>query len=367
MDTDPRNVEIAENIAKASTLPGRFYRDPAVFERCRERVFARSWHWLGEVDRIKAPGSVHPALLLEGALEEPVVLTRDLDDRIHCLSNVCTHRGALVCEGSGVEQQLRCRYHGRRFGLDGRFLSMPEFEGVEGFPSRADDLPELPLGRWKKFLFASLDPMMRFEELTDEMDRRVGWLPLENAVFDSSRSRDYLVKANWALYCDNYLEGFHVPYVHGSLAEVLDYSSYRTELFPWSNLQVGIGKGGETAFDLPESSPDFGQQVTAYYFWLFPNLMFNFMPWELSVNVVKPLGPDRTKVSFLSYVWDPSALDRVAYSNDRVEREDEEVVESVQIGVGSRLYRRGRYSAKRETGVHHFHRLLANALGPQGG
>ena len=171
------------------------------------------------------------------------------------------------------------------------------------------------------------------------------------------------MKANWALYCDNYLEGFHVPYVHGALADVLDYGSYRTELFPWSSLQVGVSKGGESVFDLPESSPDYGQSITAYYFWLFPNLMFNFMPWELSINVVKPLGPDRTKISFLSYVWDTSALERASYSNDRVEREDEEVVESVHVGVGSRLYRRGRYSAKREIGVHHFHRLLAAALG----
>lgn len=366
MGADGSKVEIAEEIARATTLPARFYRDPAVYELCREWVFARSWHWLGEADQVKVPGSVRPTLLLEGMLEEPVVLTRDLDDGIHCLSNVCTHRGALVCEGPGVERNLRCRYHGRRFELDGRFHSMPEFEGVEGFPSPADDLPELPLARWKNFLFTSLDPAVPFERLIAELDRRAGWLPLERAVFDPARSRDYLVKANWALYCDNYLEGFHVPYVHGSLAEVLDYGSYRTELFPWSSLQVGIGKGGEVSFDLPESSPDFGQEITGYYFWLFPNLMFNVMPWELSVNVVKPLAPNRTKVSFLSYVWDRSLLDHVAYSSDRVEREDEEVVESVQVGIGSRLYRHGRYSASRETGVHHFHRLLTEALWPAG-
>ncbi len=363
MGADLSRVEIAEEIARASTLPGSFYRDPAVFERVRERVFTRSWHWLGAADRVKAPGTVWPTLLLEGALEEPIVLTRDLDDRLHCLSNVCTHRGALVCEGAGVEQMLRCRYHGRRFGLDGRFHSMPEFDGVEGFPSAADDLPELPLACWKQFLFAALDPVVPFEGLVAEMDRRVGWLPLEQAVFDPSRSRDYLVKANWALYCDNYLEGFHVPYVHSALADVLDYGSYRTELFDRSVLQVGIAKGGEAAFDLPASSPDHGQRITAYYFWLYPNLMFNFFPWELSVNVVKPLGPDRTRVSFLSYVWDPAALELAAYSSDRVEREDEEVVESVQVGVGSRLYQRGRYSVERETGVHHFHRLLAKECG----
>jgi choline monooxygenase len=91
--------------------------------------------------------------------------------------------------------------------------------------------------------------------------------------------------------------------------------------------------------------------------------MLNVYPWGVSVNVVKPLAVDRTRVSFLAYVWDPAKLDRGAGSGlDRVEREDEAVVESVQRGVRSRLYERGRYSPDREEGVHHFHRMLAGAL-----
>ena len=91
--------------------------------------------------------------------------------------------------------------------------------------------------------------------------------------------------------------------------------------------------------------------------------MFNFYPWGVSINVVRPLAVDRTKVSFLSYVWDRSRLDRGAGAGlDRVEREDESIVEAVQRGVGSRSYDRGRYSPAREQGVHHFHRLLAGDL-----
>jgi len=91
--------------------------------------------------------------------------------------------------------------------------------------------------------------------------------------------------------------------------------------------------------------------------------MFNFYPWGISINVVRPLAVDRTKVHFLPFVWDPSKLDRGAGAAlDRVEREDESVVESVQRGVRSRLYDRGRYSPKREQGVHHFHQLLTESL-----
>ena len=360
---DPQAWTVAEDIRDAHTLPARVYSDPAVFERQREQIFARSWQLVGDADQVKVPGQVRPATFLEGILAEPLLLTRDAGDRVHCLSNVCTHRGNLVCESEGVQHYLRCRYHGRRFALDGRFVSMPEFEAARDFPTVRDSLPQLPLGEWGKLIFAALDPQVPFAEHLAPVRERCGWMPVGEAVLDPTRSRHYHVRANWALYCDNYLEGFHIPFVHASLAEALDYSDYRTELYAWSSLQVGVARDDEDTFALPPGSPDSGQRIAAYYFWLYPNLMLNVYPWGISVNIVKPLAVDQTRVTFLSYVWDPSRLDRGAGAGlDRVEREDESVVESVQKGVRSRLYDRGRYSPSREQGVHHFHRLLARAM-----
>jgi choline monooxygenase len=359
--------EIDPDIARASTPPARLYTDPDLHAGIREQVFERSWQLVGHGADVRVPGQVSPFTLLEGCLDEPLILVRDRDDRLHCLSNVCTHRGNLVCESGGVESTLRCRYHGRRFALDGTFVSMPEFEGVVGFPSRADDLPRAPIAQWGPFVFVSLRPPVPFDEWIGPLRDRLRWLPLAEFRFDASRSRDYLVQANWALYCENYLEGFHIPYVHAGLSEKLDYGTYRTELFTWSNLQIGMGKGGEVVFEPPASSADHGQGVAAYYFWLFPNLMFNFYPWGLSINIVKPLAVDRTRVSFRTYVWDTAKLELGAGSElDRVEREDEAVVEAVQKGVHSRLYNRGRYSPTREQGTHHFHRLLAEVLRVRG-
>jgi choline monooxygenase len=363
MSATDRPVDIHPEIAQAATLPGAFYADPGAFAHGRERIFRRSWQWIGDLDQVRVPGQVQPVVLLEGLLDEPLLLTRDREDVVHCLSNVCTHRAALVCDGPGIESGLRCRYHGRRYALDGRFVSMPEFEGCRDFPSAADHLAKVPFARWRKFLFAGIAPATPLDALVHELDRRCGFLPIEQAVHDPTRSRDYLVRANWALYCDNYLEGFHIPYVHAALAGALDYGAYRTELFPWSNLQLGVASGGDDVFELPPGHPDAGQAIAGYYFWLWPNTMFNVYPWGISINVVMPLAPDRTKVRFVSYVWDPSRLDRGAGAGlDRVEREDEAVVESVQRGVRSHFYARGRYSPTRETGVHHFHRLIASAM-----
>lgn len=354
---------IDPDIRVARTLPGRVYSDPAIFHEQRGRLFARTWHYAAPEDVVKDAGQVHPFTLLPGALDEPLLLTRDAGGHVHALSNVCTHRGNRVVEKSGSETQLRCRYHGRRFALDGRFQSMPEFEETKDFPSPADDLPRVALGNWQRFLMVSLSPAMAFDDLVAPMRTRLAHLPFERLSLDAAAARDYSVSANWALYVDNYLEGFHIPFVHHGLAAVIDYGSYRVELDRHSVLQVALAKPGEAAFSAPASHPDEGKRVAAYYYWLFPTTMFNVYPWGVSVNVVSPLAVDRTRVTFLPFVWDASLREKGAGAGlDRVEAEDEAVVEAVQSGVRSRLYGRGRYSPTRETGVHHFHRMLVGFM-----
>ena len=92
-------------------------------------------------------------------------------------------------------------------------------------------------------------------------------------------------------------------------------------------------------------------------------MMFNFYPWGLSINIVKPIGIDKTKVSFITYVYDETKLNIGAGALlDKVEQEDEFVVEGVHRGLKSRYYKAGRFSPTREQGVHHFHLLLARYM-----
>lgn len=350
-------------VTRASTISSEFYTCPHVFESSKDAVFGRSWQWVGDAGMVKVPGQVAPFTLLEGFVDEPLLLTRDKEDVMRCMTNVCTHRGNIVVEGAGNTNSLRCRYHGRRFGLDGKCNFMPEFEDVEGFPCESDDLHKIQHGVWKNHVFVSLDPRNSLESTLAQMDERVGWMPIESFKHAPERGRDYMVHGNWALYVDNYLEGFHIPYIHAALNETLDYGSYQTILLDHGNLQLGAAAGAEEVFDLPKGHVDHGQRIAAYYFWIYPNLMFNFYPWGLSINVVKPLAPDRSKVTFIPYVWDESKIGSGAGGAlDRVEREDEAVVEMVQRGLKSRFYKQGRYSPKRESGVHQFHTFLAESL-----
>ncbi|HCW06911.1 MAG TPA: choline monooxygenase, partial [Cytophagales bacterium] len=348
--------QIDSEISKAKTLDTQFYLKEELLLQSKEKIFNNCWHFIGDTDQIKEKGWVTPANLLEGFIDEPVVITKDKNEKVHCLSNVCTHRGNLLVERPCKLNDIRCKYHGRRFHLDGKFLSMPEFKEVKNFPSEADNLHELPIHTWGKWLFTSLNTKLSADDFFKPMADRMSWLPLQDFVFRPELSKDYFIDAHWALYCENYLEGFHIPFVHAGLNSVIDYGNYTVELFNYSNLQLGIAKEGELVFDLPPSSPDYGKNVAGYYFWIFPNLMFNFYPWGLSINVIQPIRVNRTKVSFLSYVLDESKLRHGAGADlHKVEMEDEDIVQNVQKGIRSQFYTHGRYSVTREQGTHHFH------------
>ncbi len=352
---------IKKNIARAKTISTDIYISEEAFEEFKEKIFACSWQFIGDTDLVKEPGQCHPFTLLDGYLNEPLLMVKNEEGKVHCLSNVCTHRGNLLIYEPCKTKNLRCKYHGRLFDLDGKFKSMPEFKEVENFPTDDDNLHQLPLFQWGKLLFTSLNKKYQPEIFFEDMMKRVEFLPLLEFNFRPDLSKEYVVNANWALYCENYLEGFHIPFVHSGLNAAIDFSDYTTELFfPFSSVQIGISKTGENYFDLPRSSPEFGKKVAAYYFWVFPNLMFNFYPWGLSINVVQPLAINKTKVSFLTFLWREELRDAGAGTDlDKVEKEDEEIVQQVQKGIHSRFYKQGRYSVTRERGTHHFHRLLA--------
>ena len=351
------------NIKKSKTIPSIFYYSQRKLEEIKENLFPKSWQFVCDKNLLIKNGDAFPYNFIENFIEEPLLLVNN-NGTIHSMSNVCTHRGNILVEKHcNLNNGIICRYHGRKFNACGKFKFMPKCEDLDNFPSERENLKKTTIKSWKQFYFTSLEPEIDFNELIKDMDQRIGWMPIENFEFSKEKSKEYIVNANWALYCDNYLEGFHIPFVHKGLSENLNYSEYNTEIFTYSNLQIGIGKGDEVCFELPKKSMDYGKKIAAYYFWLFPNLMFNFYPWGLSINIVIPITPEKTKVKFLSYIWDESKLDFGAGAElDKVEKEDEEIVEQVQKGVKSRYYDRGHFSPTMEKGVHHFHLLLSKFI-----
>ena len=261
----------------------------------------------------------------------------------------------VACE-TGSMKRLRCIYHGRRFDLHGHLEAAPGFEGADNFPRTEDDLTSISVGSIGPLWFGNLGLDCDFQEWVSSVMAIVGFLPFEELIFDAEGSQTYTVEANWKLYIDNYLEGFHIPTVHKSLAAALDVSDYRVETLPQGSLQVGVVSHGQPELPFPDSHPMHGQSIGALYFHMFPNTLMNVYPWGVSMNHVNPIADQRTQVHFHKYVWRPDLLDQGAGAGlDRVEMEDEAVVEATQKGVRGRLYKRGRYAPSHEAGVHHFH------------
>jgi choline monooxygenase len=346
------------DIKRAGTLPTSFYQDPALWKASLDKIWLRSWQ-IAAFDHELQGLNVWPFSFLDKVIAEPLLLSKADDWK--CMSNVCTHRAKILVEAAGKKPQLRCRYHGRCFDLNGQMLSMPEFEDAHDFPRDCEHLPQLPLEHWMQMYFTSVEPFAPWEEVFKPIKERMAFYPAQDLQPAPALDRDYPVKAHWALYCDNYLEGFHIPYVHHGLNKVIDYGSYSTEIYPYCNLQLGLAKEGEMHFPVREDGPDAGLAVAAYYWWIFPNLMLNFYPWGISINIVDPIDAKHCLVRFRTLVCDESKIEGW-YDLDTVEAEDEAVVESVQLGVNSRLYAGGRFSPKMEKGVHHFHYLLQQFL-----
>jgi choline monooxygenase len=139
-------------------------------------------------------------------------------------------------------------------------------------------------------VFVNLDPAAApLETFTAGIAERIAPMRLDALRF--SREVRYEVRANWKVYVDNYLEGYHVPYVHPELVKLYDYQQYVTEVFEWYSLQYSPLTGENTLY-----APDGGGD--AFYYCLFPNFMLNILPGRLQTNHVRALAHDRCEVVF---------------------------------------------------------------------
>lgn len=353
---------IDPDICKAHTLPAAFYLDDDLFSLSRERIFRESWQFAGTIPDLSGDRCV-PGSILPGLLDEAVLLVKQADGRMLVLSNVCTHRGNLLVTQPGNARILRCGYHGRCFGLDGQCRSMPAFEGVEGFPSGQDNLKQYDHSLLGPMIFLNLGQSDYFPQVIRQIRQRMPGYAFDKLIPMPGMKQVFEIDAHWALYVDNYLEGFHVPYVHPGLNDSLEMDAYHYEVFSHHNLQLGLAKKGESKIDLSGESPDRGRKVFAYYWWIWPNLMLNCYPWGVSLNIVKPVSKSKTLVEFKTYLFDPGQKEAVSQTGIlQTELEDEEIVMQVQQGIRSSAYDRGRYSPVHEKCVHHFHRLIAHAM-----
>jgi len=368
-------IDVNPQLECAETLASRFYTDPAILALEKDRIFRRTWqlvgtfsHPCGEVNGAKRTIADPETFFTFDVAGEPVVVTRDKAGALRAFSNVCRHRAGPIAQGSGCKHVLNCAYHGWTYTLDGRLIGTPEIDGVEFFDRSTMGMVPLRCETWEQFIFVN------FAAAGPSLTEFLGNIPelaheFSFAGLSLVERRDYLVNCNWKVYVDNYLEGYHIPIVHPGLMKEIDYPRYRCETSRYHSQQLGPVKAVKPG-DAHERVYAPGEGLKeALYFWVFPNLMLNIYPDNVSVNIIVPLSHDKTLTIFEWYFHDADsarsrerAAKAIAFS-DQVQQEDIHICEAVQRGLQSATYDRGRYSVKRENGVHHFHMLLAEFLG----
>src|SRR5207248_5977270 len=146
-------LKIESDLARAWSLPAEFYFDSGTLLEEKERIFARTWQLVGWHDQLAKPGDYFTARIAD----EPLLLVRDEAGNLRGFYNVCRHRAGPPAEGCGSRKVFRCGYHGWTYGLDGRLISSPEFEGVEDFISTDFGLVPVNAEEWGAWIFVNLD------------------------------------------------------------------------------------------------------------------------------------------------------------------------------------------------------------------
>jgi choline monooxygenase len=341
------------------TLPWSWYCDPEVLRREHDRIFLRSWQYVGHTGQAAEPGTY-----FTGALGvAPVVVTRARDRELRAFLNVCRHRGFAVAEGAGRRETLQCRYHAWTYELDGRLRAAPRSEREPGFDADELSLAPLRLDTWGPFVFVNADAD------APPLAEALGPIPAQLAEIvdvDTLEFRfrtEFALDANWKVSCENFLECYHCPVAHPGFAAAVDVSpdSYRLTTDGLTSSQFGPLRANGRSFLAG------GEVGRSQFHFLWPNFGINVFPGRpnLSCGPIVPLAPERT-ARFLDYFFAPEVdqawLDELIAFDDQIGREDTALVEGVQRGLRAGVLTDGRVLSESEQLVAHFQRLCADAL-----
>ena len=312
-----------DRLIEPDRVHGSLYTDPAIYEAELERIWYRTWVYVGHDSEVPEPNDY----VLKSIGPQPVIMTRDRHGDIHLLLNRCTHRANLVCDApQGNSSAFRCPYHGWTFANTGALLGYPFSSGYGGRELKSElGLARVPrMERYRGFVFGSFaeDGPSLAEHLGDaagEIDRLVRLSP-EGKIQLTAGWLKHKVRANWKMLLENETDGYHPQFVHASIFAVAD--SGIGELYGEKSTAVSrdLG-GGHTENDLrpefrrlgeplrwfgtsPERLPDYVAKMRAAYgeaaeqilvegsphVMIFPNLFIA----EIQIFVLQPLSVDET-------------------------------------------------------------------------
>jgi choline monooxygenase len=350
--------------SRAETLPYTWYADPAVATAEHERIFRRSWQYVGHTGELDGPGSMFPTQLAG----LPVVVVLDRDEELRAFLNVCRHRGTVLVNEPQRRGTIQCPYHAWTYGLDGSLRGAPRSKEEPDFDMDGLGLVPLQAGSWGPFLFANADMEAPSLELAlGDMPDTVAENGLDVHSLRFHHRVGYEIQANWKIAVENYLECYHCQLNHPDFVKVIDEGRQRMEAtglrlsqFPPVHPDAYTDAA---PYDVSDSVP------TAQYHILFPAMKFNVNPGRpnLSIGPMWPLATDRTAAwfdYFFAEGTDEGWIEEMLAFDNQVGSEDTGLVEAVQRGAASGALPHGRLLTRTERLIGTFQEMVRERVGP---
>ncbi len=347
----------------ARGLPGKAYTSEAFFALENERLFAASWVFAGFAHELARAGDAVPVTVAS----QPVLLLRDAEERIRAFHNVCRHRCLKLVDTPGnVGRAVRCPYHSWAYGLDGALLAAPYFGGPEpraappGFDREQHGLVPARSAVWHDWIFVDLNggapPLDDFvAPLQDRLEGIDLTLMRHLVTIDLGE-----VAANWKLLMENFIEPYHVQFVHPTTTEQPLTDHYTV------NDPGCLGCAVDVSGDAKRENT---LSADSRYLTLFPNFVFGlYLPDQIGVHLNVPLAPDRTLQRRAIYSLDPERLpadraEKLAKLWRDVHLEDHAICERLQKGrVSDAAAAGGVLSPVWEDSVRSFQELVIRRL-----
>ena len=200
------------------------YTDPEVFQLEMERLWSRTWIYVGHASQVPEAGDY---ITLDIATR-PVIMVRQTDGSIRVLLNRCAHKGTkLVSAPAGnAGKTFRCPYHAWTYRTDGSLLHIPLKEGYEGTRLHETEsvrgLTPVNAEMYRGFVFARLSkegPGFReyFGDSLSSIDNLADRSP-EGELEITGGCLRYMHNSNWKMFIENLNDTMHPMIVHASSA-----------------------------------------------------------------------------------------------------------------------------------------------------
>lgn len=331
-----------------TNLSSGYYVDGEVFCRERQSVFSRSWQLLGPVSRLEQAGQYISADIAG----MKVFAIRGRDGSLRAFRNVCRHRGAQLLEaGEGSCRLVRCPYHNWSYADSGELKSAPWFGEDPDFDLADWPLQSIGVDHWRGLVFVSVDPEMTLSVQLGETAAELDDVALETFLNTDCATLEF--DANWKIYTDNFVEGYHIPGIHPAFFEAIEFEQFET-----------VALDGMVKMTAPTKAGLFYQ---GRWYWMWPNWTLSLFEGGMSTSRINPVSENRTELHYRFYFdaehrQDEEFRNSTINRNLAVIREDFSICLETHNNYRSGGYESGPLSPRHERGVAYFQSRYQTAL-----